>query len=213
MLRTLGIDRYAMYVHDYGAPIGWRLALGQPDAITAIITQNGNGYDAGFVESFWKTVWDYHAAQTADTEAAVRQFLTLDATRWQYVTGVADETLVDPESWYHDHALISRPGNDKVQLKLSSTTPPTHRCTHACTSTSAPAGCSCWRCGVAATKYSARPAHKPSPRTYPTPRSIFSTGGISCWSPHWRRWPGSSGPSLSSTARDNRPRHTGLIIP
>ncbi len=118
MLRALGIDRYAMYVQDYGAPIGWRLALGQPGAITAIITQNGNAYDAGFVESFWQTVWAYQTEQNAETEAAVRKFLTLGATRWQYVTGVSDQTLVDPESWHHDYALISRPGNDKVQLKL-----------------------------------------------------------------------------------------------
>lgn len=118
LLRTLGIDRYAIYVQDYGAPIGWRLALDDPTAITAIITQNGNGYDAGFVETFWKTVWDYQTAQTLETEAAVRQFFTLGATRWQYVTGVPDETLVDPESWYHDYALLSRHGNDKVQLKL-----------------------------------------------------------------------------------------------
>jgi pimeloyl-ACP methyl ester carboxylesterase len=118
LLRELGIARYAMYVQDYGAPIGWRLALRDPSAVTAIITQNGNGYDAGFVETFWKVVWAYQRDQTPDTEAAVRQFLTLDATRWQYLTGVADETLVDPESWYHDYALISRPGNDEVQLKL-----------------------------------------------------------------------------------------------
>jgi pimeloyl-ACP methyl ester carboxylesterase len=118
LLRSLGIDRYALYVQDYGAPIGWRLALADPPAITAIVSQNGNGYDAGFVENFWKTVWDYQTDQTTETEAAVRQFLTLEATRWQYVTGVPDETLVDPESWHHDHALISRPGNDEVQLKL-----------------------------------------------------------------------------------------------
>jgi pimeloyl-ACP methyl ester carboxylesterase len=118
LLRSLGIDRYAMYVQDYGAPIGWRLALADPAAVTAIISQNGNGYDAGFVESFWKTVWDYQSDQTTDTEAAVRQFLTLEATRWQYLTGVPDETLVDPESWYHDYALLSRPGNDALQLAL-----------------------------------------------------------------------------------------------
>lgn len=118
LLRALDIGRYAMYVQDYGAPIGWRLALRDPSAITAIITQNGNGYDAGFVESFWKVVQAYQREQTPDTEAAVRQFLTLDATRWQYLTGVPDETLVDPESWHHDYALISRPGNDLVQLKL-----------------------------------------------------------------------------------------------
>jgi pimeloyl-ACP methyl ester carboxylesterase len=118
LLRSLRIDRYAMYVQDYGAPIGWRLAIREPGAITAIISQNGNGYDEGFVESFWKTVWDYQTEQTRDTEAAVRQFLTLEATRWQYLTGVADETVVDPESWYHDYTLLSRPGNDRVQLKL-----------------------------------------------------------------------------------------------
>jgi pimeloyl-ACP methyl ester carboxylesterase len=118
LLRALNVDRYAMYVQDYGAPIGWRLALHDPAAITAIISQNGNAYDAGFIESFWKVVTAYQTEQTAETEGAVRQFLTLDATRWQYVTGVPDETLVNPESWYHDYALISRPGNDVVQLKL-----------------------------------------------------------------------------------------------
>jgi len=118
LLRELGIARYAMYVQDYGAPIGWRLALRDPTAIAAIISQNGNGYDAGFVESFWKVVRAYQDEQTPDTEAPVRQFLTLDATRWQYLTGVADETLVDPGSWHHDYALISRAGNDEVQLKL-----------------------------------------------------------------------------------------------
>src|SRR5579875_1764709 len=118
LLRGLGIARYAIYVHDYGAPIGWRLALNDPSAIIAIISQNGNGYDAGFVESFWKTVWAFQQERTAETEAAVRQFLTLEATKWQYLTGVPDETVVNPESWHHDYALISRPGNDEVQLKL-----------------------------------------------------------------------------------------------
>lgn len=118
LLGSLEVDRYALYVQDYGAPIGWRLALRAPSAVTAIISQNGNGYDAGFVASFWKTVWAYQANPTTQTEAPIRQFLSLDATRWQYITGVADETLVDPECWHHDFALLSRPGNDLVQLKL-----------------------------------------------------------------------------------------------
>jgi pimeloyl-ACP methyl ester carboxylesterase len=118
LLNQLDVARYAMYVHDYGAPIGWRLALRRPDAITAIITQNGNGYDAGFVDSFWKTVWDYQREQTRDTEAAIRQALTLKLTKWQYLTGVPDETLVSPDTWYHDYALLSRLGNDAIQLKL-----------------------------------------------------------------------------------------------
>ncbi|CDO90933.1 alpha/beta hydrolase [Mycobacterium triplex] len=118
LLGGLGVQRYAMYVQDYGAPIGWRLALRDPSAITAIISQNGNGYDAGFVEKFWKVVRAYQSDPSAETEAPVRQFLSLKATRWQYLTGVADETLVDPECWHHDFALLSRPGNDLVQLKL-----------------------------------------------------------------------------------------------
>ncbi|HWU91021.1 MAG TPA: alpha/beta hydrolase [Kofleriaceae bacterium] len=118
LLAELGIGRYAVYVQDYGAPIGWRLALRSPEAITAIITQNGNGYDAGFVASFWKSIWDYQRAHTPDTETAVRRALTLEAIRWQYLTGVADETLVSPDTWHHDYALLSRPGNDQIQLAL-----------------------------------------------------------------------------------------------
>ncbi|CDO06658.1 alpha/beta hydrolase [Mycolicibacterium cosmeticum] len=118
LLQALNVDRYAMYVQDYGAPIGWRLALANPAAITAIISQNGNAYDAGFVEEFWKPIWAYHGDPCPETAAPLRDFLSLDATRWQYVTGVADETLVDPDSWAHDFALLSRPGNDAIQLAL-----------------------------------------------------------------------------------------------
>jgi pimeloyl-ACP methyl ester carboxylesterase len=118
LLTELGVMRCAVYVQDYGAPIGWRMAVQHPDAITAIITQNGNGYDAGFVESFWTTVWDYQRAQTAETEAAIRQAFTLDVTRWQYLTGVPDESLVAPDTWHHDFALLSREGNDEIQLAL-----------------------------------------------------------------------------------------------
>jgi pimeloyl-ACP methyl ester carboxylesterase len=118
LLSQLGITRYAMYVQDYGAPVGWRLALADPDAITAIITQNGNGYEAGFVEDFWKPVREFWQDRTPQTEAGVRQALTLDAIRWQYLHGVPDETLVSPDTWLHDHAQVSRPGNDLVQLAL-----------------------------------------------------------------------------------------------
>ena len=118
LLGQLGITRYAMYVHDYGAPVGWRLALANPSAILAIITQNGNGYEAGFVEEFWKPVRAYWQDQNPQTEAALRQALTLEAIRWQYLHGVPDQSLVSPDTWYHDFALVSRPGNDLVQLAL-----------------------------------------------------------------------------------------------
>jgi pimeloyl-ACP methyl ester carboxylesterase len=118
LLGELDVDRYAIYVQDYGAPIGWRLALRRPEAITAIVTQNGNGYEEGFVRSFWEPVTAYQREQNPTTEAAIREALSIDAVRWQYVTGEPDPTLVDPETWRHDHALISRPGNDLVQLAL-----------------------------------------------------------------------------------------------
>ncbi|MBB4686841.1 alpha/beta fold hydrolase [Amycolatopsis jiangsuensis] len=118
LLRELGVSRYAIYVQDYGAPIGWRLALADPSAITAIITQNGNAYDAGFVPSFWQGVWDYQREQNPETEAGIRGALSLEMTKWQYVTGVPDESVVSPDTWQHDFALLSRPGNDAVQLAL-----------------------------------------------------------------------------------------------
>jgi pimeloyl-ACP methyl ester carboxylesterase len=86
--------------------------------VTAIITQNGNGYEAGLTEGFWKPVREYWYDQNPQTEAAVRQALTLDAIRWQYLHGVPDQTLVSPDTWHHDYALVSRPGNDLVQLAL-----------------------------------------------------------------------------------------------
>jgi pimeloyl-ACP methyl ester carboxylesterase len=118
LLTKLKVERYAIYVQDYGAPVGWRLALRNPAAITGIVTQNGNGYEAGFVPSFWDGVWAYHQKRDEISEAAMRQALSLESIRWQYLTGVPDETLVDPTAWWHDFALVSRPGNDAIQLDL-----------------------------------------------------------------------------------------------
>ncbi|MFF8467269.1 alpha/beta fold hydrolase [Streptomyces griseus] len=118
LLEKLGVSRYAVYVQDYGAPIGWRLALADPAAVTAIITQNGNGYDAGFVESFWGPIRDYQREQTPENEAHARGALTLEGIKWQYVTGTPDESTVSPDTWHHDFALVSRPGNDEIQLSL-----------------------------------------------------------------------------------------------
>ena len=118
LLTQLGVSHYAIYVQDYGAPVGWRLALRDPEAITAIITQNGNGYEAGFVADGWQPAWDYQREQTPETESALRQILTFETTKMQYVAGVPDESVVSPDTWHHDYALLSRPGNDKIQLKL-----------------------------------------------------------------------------------------------
>jgi pimeloyl-ACP methyl ester carboxylesterase len=118
LLAQLGVTRYGIYVQDYGAPIGWRLALRSPSSITAIITQNGNAYEAGLIKEFWQPIIAYQQDQSSETEKGARWNLSLGGARWQYTFGVTDQTLLNPESWYHDHALISRPGNDLVQLKL-----------------------------------------------------------------------------------------------
>lgn len=118
LLDQLGVNRFAMYVQDYGAPVGWRLALSDPQRVSAIITQNGNAYVDGFVKSFWDGLFAYAQAPGPRTEAPVRGALTADATRWQYVNGVANPSLVSPDNWVHDQALLDRPGNDEIQLKL-----------------------------------------------------------------------------------------------
>jgi pimeloyl-ACP methyl ester carboxylesterase len=134
LLNRLGLTRYAMYVHDYGAPIGWRLAVADPAEVSAIITQNGNGYEAGFTDSFWKPVREYWREQNAQTEAALRQALSLEAIRWQYLHGVPDQSVVSPDTWHHDYAQVSRPGNDRIQLALFAdyaTNPPLYPQLHA----------------------------------------------------------------------------------
>lgn len=118
LLGQLGVERYAVYVQDYGAPIGWRLALRSPDAITAIVSQNGNAYDEGFVPEFWAPVWAYAQSPGPSTEAALRGALSEEAIRWQYTHGVAEPDLVDPDTWTTDHREISRPGLDRIQLDL-----------------------------------------------------------------------------------------------
>jgi pimeloyl-ACP methyl ester carboxylesterase len=134
LLDQLGIARYAVYVQDYGAPIGWRLALRDPAAITAVISQNGNAYEEGFVPGFWAPVWAYAHAPGPATEPAVRAALGLDAIRWQYLHGVDHPEHVDPDTWTADHRDIGRPGNDLAQLALFrdyATNPPLYPRVHA----------------------------------------------------------------------------------
>lgn len=133
LLEQLGVHRYAMVVQDYGAPIGWRLAIRDPESVVAVISQNGNGYDEGFVASGWQPIWDYQRDPSSAHEAVLRGVFTLEAIRGQYVTGVRDVSVLSPDTWTLDHTYLSRPGNAEVQLKLFAdyaTNPPLYPALH-----------------------------------------------------------------------------------
>jgi len=115
--QTIGLERYAIYVFDYGAPVGFRLALAHPERITAIISQNGNAYEEGLSEG-WNPIQKYWKQPTAENRAALREFLKPESTKWQYLHGVQDATQVAPETYALDSALLARPGNDEIQLDL-----------------------------------------------------------------------------------------------
>lgn len=116
--KALKIDKYAIYVFDYGAPTGFRLAMAQPQKVTAIVTQNGNAYEEGLGDA-WGPIRKYWAEPTAANRDVLRRnILTLEGTRWQYTHGVSDPDSVPPESYTLDAALLERPGNKDIQLDL-----------------------------------------------------------------------------------------------
>ena len=114
---AIGLTRYAIYIFDYGAPVGLRLALARPDAVTAIVSQNGNAYEEGLSDG-WAPTRAYWADPSPANRETMRGMLTLETTRWQYTHGAPDETQVAPEAYWLDYALLSRPGNDDIQLGL-----------------------------------------------------------------------------------------------
>ena len=111
-----GLDRYALYVFDYGAPVGWRLAVNHPEKITAIVSQNGNAYEVGLSEG-WADMRRAWAEPSAANREALRRFNTLEMTKWQYTQGVNDVSLIAPEPWQLAHAAIERIGVE-VQMDL-----------------------------------------------------------------------------------------------
>jgi pimeloyl-ACP methyl ester carboxylesterase len=116
--RALKINRYAIYVFDYGAPTGFRLAMAHPDRVTAILSQNGNAYEEGLGEA-WGPIRKYWSAPTAENRDILRKsILTAGGTRWQYTHGVSDPASIPPESYTLDTALLERPGNKEIQLDL-----------------------------------------------------------------------------------------------
>jgi pimeloyl-ACP methyl ester carboxylesterase len=114
---TLGLERFAIYVFDYGAPVGFRLASAHPERVTAIISQNGNAYEEGLSQG-WNPIQKYWKEPTPENRSELREFLTPEATKSQYLYGVKDATLMAPECYALDAALLALPGNDEIQLDL-----------------------------------------------------------------------------------------------
>src|SRR5271170_6024809 len=114
---VVGFDRYALYVFDYGAPTGFRLAVRHPDRITAIISQNGNAYEEGLSDG-WNPIRAYWQDASPANREALRAFLKPETTIWQYTHGVPDATKVSPDGYSLDNFYLSRPGTDEVQLDL-----------------------------------------------------------------------------------------------
>lgn len=113
----LGLSRYALLVFDYGAPVGFRLAIRHPERITALISQNGNAYVEGLSEG-WNPIQAYWKNPSEQNRTALRAFLKPEATQWQYTHGVPNPERLSPDAWTLDAALLARPGNDEIQLDL-----------------------------------------------------------------------------------------------
>ena len=114
---VIGLDRFAVYVFDYGAPTGFRLAVRHPERITAIISQNGNAYEEGLSEG-WSPIKAYWQIPSEANRKALRAFLAPETTRWQYTHGVPDPTMVSPDGQNLDNFYLARPGADEAQLDL-----------------------------------------------------------------------------------------------
>ena len=114
---VIGLDRFAIYVFDYGAPTGFRLATWHPERVTAIISQNGNAYAEGLSDG-WKPIRAYWEDSSQANRDALRTFLAPETTIWQYTHGVADPTAVSPDGYSLDNFYLARPGADEVQLDL-----------------------------------------------------------------------------------------------
>jgi pimeloyl-ACP methyl ester carboxylesterase len=114
----LGLHKYSLYVMDYGAPVGYRLAVKHPERVESLIVQNGNAYEEGLRE-FWDPIKAYWKEKSKENGDVLRNsLLTIEATRWQYTNGVRNPETVAPENWFHDQYLMDRPGNKDIQLQL-----------------------------------------------------------------------------------------------
>lgn len=117
LLERKGFDDYVLYVMDYGAPVGYRIATAHPDRVAGFVVQNGNAYVEGLSE-FWDPIRAYWKSGADPERNALRPFLTLEGTKWQYLTGVRDPSVISPDNWLVVQLLLDRPGNQDIQLDL-----------------------------------------------------------------------------------------------
>lgn len=117
LMSKLDVKRYAMYVMDYGAPVGYRLALKHPERVSALIIQNGNAYEEG-LKKFWDPIKAYWADGSAANRKALEVLVKPETTKFQYTDGMSDVSRIDPDNWVHDQALLDRPGNMDIQMDL-----------------------------------------------------------------------------------------------
>ncbi len=117
-VEKVGLNKFSVYLMDYGAPVGFRLAAKHPERVQALIIQNGNAYEEGIDNDFWKPIKAYWKDRTKEQESNLRPLLTLDATKWQYTHGVRNLETISPDTWSHVQPLLDRPGNQEIQLAL-----------------------------------------------------------------------------------------------
>ncbi|WP_339613726.1 alpha/beta hydrolase [uncultured Rubinisphaera sp.] len=114
----VGLTKYSIYLMDYGAPVGFRLAVKHAERVETLIVQNGNAYAEGIDNEFWKPIKLYWKKRTKEQGDKLRSLLTLDATKWQYTHGVRNAETISPDTWGHVQPLLDRPGNQEIQLAL-----------------------------------------------------------------------------------------------
>jgi pimeloyl-ACP methyl ester carboxylesterase len=116
-ITAIDLKKYSLYVMDYGAPIGYRIAAKYPERVESLIVQNGNAYEEGLLE-FWEPIKAYWQDRSPENADKLRPFFTLETTKWQYTNGVRNLAAIDPDNWNLDQPLLDRPGNDEIQLAL-----------------------------------------------------------------------------------------------
>lgn len=118
LTEKLELTKYTLYVQDYGAPVGYRLAVKHPERVTGLIVQNGNAYQEGLDNDFWKPLKVYWANRTEENAKPLREFLTMAGTKFQYTDGVRNVEAISPDAWTLDQFFLDRPGNQEIQLAL-----------------------------------------------------------------------------------------------